>query len=424
MNDREQRRRRRRCCSATWSMPVRVEQPLQALVLELPRRRDNVVTRVRVEASDDLARWTTLVGGRAGAAAGGGRAAARATAHRVRCRGGRSTFRLSLAGGSASRCHWSALAASRASALVEAPRQWKQVAGSADRDKAGEYAFDLGGQFPVDRLRLLLPQPNSVASVEVLSRANAATIPGGGLRLSDRVPARRGRAGGGQSRDLVIAPTAIATGCCASISAAVASVPAYPNWPPAGCHSAWCLPRAGARTVSTRLRQRQRRAGRLPDRDAGAGLPRRGRRARSARLPIGQPASAASRCAHAGRRERPRAGDRLAALGACGGACCSAWRCSPGWPCGWRGRPRGRSLSGPATSRARTATDLPRRYAESDPVRPDRDPQHPPDDSPRWRCHRFACRCGASPRAEASPVCRNSLQLPQSANGSPRQILE
>jgi hypothetical protein len=63
------------------------------------------------------------------------------------------------------------LAGEPGEAVVEAPRQWKQVAGSAVSDKAGEYAFDLGGQFPVDRLRLLLPQPNTVASVEVLSRA-------------------------------------------------------------------------------------------------------------------------------------------------------------------------------------------------------------------------------------------------------------
>ena len=38
-----------------------LDQPVRALVLELPTLADNVVTRLRVEASDDLARWTPLV---------------------------------------------------------------------------------------------------------------------------------------------------------------------------------------------------------------------------------------------------------------------------------------------------------------------------------------------------------------------------
>ena len=46
------------------------------------------------------------------------------------------------------------------------------------KDAAGDFEFDLGGQFPVDRLRVALPQPNTVALIEILARAKPAT-PGG-----------------------------------------------------------------------------------------------------------------------------------------------------------------------------------------------------------------------------------------------------
>ena len=66
------------------------------------------------------------------------------------------------------------LAVEPGESAVAAPRQWKQVTGVSATDKPGEYEFDLGGQFPVDRLRVGLPQQNTVASLEVLSRAKPA----------------------------------------------------------------------------------------------------------------------------------------------------------------------------------------------------------------------------------------------------------
>ncbi len=146
-----------------------VEQPLQALALELPPASDTVATRVRVDASDDLARWTTLV--------------ADAPVLRLEAGGQRlEQLRVEFSPRQAKyfRLAWPAaqplqlagLTVEPGEALVDLPRQWKQVAGTAE--PSDEYAFDLGGQFPVDRLRLTLPQPNSVASVEILARARAS----------------------------------------------------------------------------------------------------------------------------------------------------------------------------------------------------------------------------------------------------------
>jgi hypothetical protein len=52
---------------------------------------------------------------------------------------------------------------------IEPERRWKAVVGSAG-EKPGEYLFDLGGRLPVDRLRIGLPQPNTLASVQVFAR--------------------------------------------------------------------------------------------------------------------------------------------------------------------------------------------------------------------------------------------------------------
>jgi hypothetical protein len=148
-----------------------LQQPLRGLALELPSGLDDVVMRVRVEASDDLARWTTLV--------------ADAPVLRLQAGGQRlEQLRLEFPPHQARylRLSWpgsprplplAGLLGEPGDALVEAPRRWKQVAAMAPSEKAGEYLFDLGGQFPVDRLRLILPQPNTVAVVEILSRPRA-----------------------------------------------------------------------------------------------------------------------------------------------------------------------------------------------------------------------------------------------------------
>ena len=140
----------------------------RALLFELPPTSDDVVTRIRVEASDDLRQWTTLVSEAP---------VLRLTTGGQRLELGRVEFPprraryWRLTWPNAPALDLAGLASEPGAAVVEAPRQWKRVTGNALPDQPGQYEFDLGGQFPVDRLRLLLPHPNTVASVELLSRA-------------------------------------------------------------------------------------------------------------------------------------------------------------------------------------------------------------------------------------------------------------
>lgn len=55
---------------------------------------------------------------------------------------------------------------------VEAPREWEPLEASKG-EKPGEYVFDARGHFPVDRVRLYLPEANTVAQVELLARSKS-----------------------------------------------------------------------------------------------------------------------------------------------------------------------------------------------------------------------------------------------------------
>lgn len=56
-----------------------------------------------------------------------------------------------------------------AAKAIEAPREWISL-GALKGAKDGEYLFDFKGVFPIDRLRLALPEANTIVQTEVLSR--------------------------------------------------------------------------------------------------------------------------------------------------------------------------------------------------------------------------------------------------------------
>jgi hypothetical protein len=65
-----------------------------------------------------------------------------------------------------------AVQARPASITVEPARAWRTVAGTPVAGREGEFEFDLEGRFPVDRLRVALPQDNTVAAAQLFSRAD------------------------------------------------------------------------------------------------------------------------------------------------------------------------------------------------------------------------------------------------------------
>ncbi len=146
------------------------ERPLRALELDWAPVPEGVAGRLRVEASDDLAAWRTLVAAAplVSLEAGG----QQLTQKRVE---------LPLQKAKYLRLSWVAAEAGQTPPVlttargepagrdVALAREWLTV-DAVPGDKAGEYVFDLGGRFPADRARFELPQPNTVAQLELLAR--------------------------------------------------------------------------------------------------------------------------------------------------------------------------------------------------------------------------------------------------------------
>jgi hypothetical protein len=142
----------------------------QTLELDWRPIGDGFSGSLRVEGSDDLAHWTNLV-----SAApliqlefGGERLERKS----VELPGTRYRY-LRLSWPTAQPAlSLTALAGRPAPAQLEPERRWKTlpvVAGTG----AGEYVVDLGGRLPMDRLRIDLPEPNTLAAIEVLARQRA-----------------------------------------------------------------------------------------------------------------------------------------------------------------------------------------------------------------------------------------------------------
>jgi hypothetical protein len=141
--------------------------PLRTLELDWKPAADGFNGTLRVEGSDDLARWTTLAA--AAPLLSLQFAGERLEQKSVELPGVRSRYL---------RLSWPAqqpalelqrLHGRPGLAQVEPERRWSPAAITTG-SKAAEYLFDLGGDLPVDRLRIELPEPNSLVAVDVLAR--------------------------------------------------------------------------------------------------------------------------------------------------------------------------------------------------------------------------------------------------------------
>jgi hypothetical protein len=148
---------------------TKVPRPLRALALEWESRPDGFAGRLRVDGSDDLDAWRTLV--------------AAASLVRLEIAGQRlDQKRIELPPDTARylRLSWVSeqseeppeLSGARGEPVgrtVDPAREWIRVKAEPGPEP-GEYVFDLGGHFPVDRVRVGLSEPNTVAQVEWLVR--------------------------------------------------------------------------------------------------------------------------------------------------------------------------------------------------------------------------------------------------------------
>jgi hypothetical protein len=147
--------------------PGELKVPFEALTLDW-QSREGFTGTARVEGSEDLKYWRTLAG--AATVLYLEHAGQRLERRRIELAGARARYlRISFNGVPADFVLKGVQVELRPD-KAEPAREWLALLGRAVPDRPGEYEFDTGGHFPVDRLRFALPQLNSVAQVQVLTR--------------------------------------------------------------------------------------------------------------------------------------------------------------------------------------------------------------------------------------------------------------
>ncbi|HZP91480.1 MAG TPA: DUF3999 domain-containing protein [Burkholderiales bacterium] len=144
------------------------KETFSGLALDWETTPEGYVGAVRVEASEDLKRWTPLAvdAPLVRLIQGGQRLEQKSVALRpLRTK----YLRLTWPAG-ASVPQLTSLSGLPAEAVTAPARAWKEVSAHPDSREPGDYRADLGGVFPADRLEIRLPQDNTVAPLQIFSR--------------------------------------------------------------------------------------------------------------------------------------------------------------------------------------------------------------------------------------------------------------
>jgi len=148
-----------------------LKQSVQALELEWTSGRENFVGKLHIESSDDLQHWRTVVRDAPLASLQfGGHSLLQKRVEFPALRA--KYFRLSWPQAQQP-LQLTGISAELAGTRIDTPLSWLTVRGSMVADKAGEYQFDLGAHLPVQRIRIALPQMNTLVQAALLSRARA-----------------------------------------------------------------------------------------------------------------------------------------------------------------------------------------------------------------------------------------------------------
>jgi hypothetical protein len=147
------------------------DDPVVALTFAMPGASPATTMRLRIDASDDLVAWRTL---RADATlvlleyAG-----QRLVRNRVELPPTKAKYlRLSWTAGTPV-IAFDGVTGELGNRAVEPEREWRTVAGAPVAGHEGEYEYDIGGFFPVDRIALELAAANSIVPATVLARSAA-----------------------------------------------------------------------------------------------------------------------------------------------------------------------------------------------------------------------------------------------------------
>ena len=149
-----------------------VPRALTVLEFDWRNAAGSFIGTVRIEGSDDLSHWQVVADNAALARLDFG--GHQVTRNRVALRATKAKYlRVSWPENQPELVNLTARADPRP-IVVAAARLWQRFAAPPSSAKSGEYSYDLGGVFLFDRLRVQLPQPNTLVQLQILSRAKSS----------------------------------------------------------------------------------------------------------------------------------------------------------------------------------------------------------------------------------------------------------
>ncbi len=147
-----------------------LDEPLVALTFALPETTGATTMRFAIDASDDLAVWrnvstdATLVSIEY--------AGQRLTRNRVEFAPIKAKFLRLSWGADRPVIEFGAVSGEYGERTVDTPRQWRGATGTRVADHEGDFEYDLGGAFPVDRIVVDLATPNSIVPATLSARSS------------------------------------------------------------------------------------------------------------------------------------------------------------------------------------------------------------------------------------------------------------
>ncbi|MHB8056501.1 MAG: DUF3999 domain-containing protein [Desulfuromonadaceae bacterium] len=144
-----------------------VNEPLESLELEWRDIPEGFVERLTVEGSDDLERWWPLTAATIAALKRGSNTVEQ---RQIPLSGIRARYLRIIQQERRSGVEFTKIVASLRAATAEPRRERLVIDVKPLPGQPGEYLFDLGGRMPVDRIRLQLPERNSIVRGVFFSR--------------------------------------------------------------------------------------------------------------------------------------------------------------------------------------------------------------------------------------------------------------
>ena len=145
-----------------------VKQPITALEIEWEQPGGKNLFMIDVDSSSDLKIWRSVV--RGAVIANMDYAGHNLEQREIKLEGAHAKYLRLLRRDSGKMVKLSKVTAVLQSSSVQIQRRWTLAEGARDRKQKEQYFIDLDGYYPVDRLRVKLPQRNTIATAMIFSR--------------------------------------------------------------------------------------------------------------------------------------------------------------------------------------------------------------------------------------------------------------